>query len=308
MSPVAIRLDHAPPDAILCLASIRNEAERLPQFLAHYRALGVGHFLIVAHDCTDDSTALLADQADVSLWRTDAGYKAARFGVDWTGRLLQRYGHGRWCLTVDADELLIYPHWTEKPLQDLTSQLAADGRESFGTLSIDLYPKGPLSSAAFTDDALGALRWMDAGAYRQTPQPHLKVDLFQGGVRDRVFFTDAPRRAPTMNKVPLVKWHWRYAYRNATHSILPPRLNQVFSLPEKTQISGALLHTKFLPSTPARASEEKRRQQHFAQAEAHHAYYDALIADPDLWSADHSVEFIGWQQLVQMGLMATGPW
>ena len=301
------RLRLSAAEGVLCFSCVRNEAERLPNFLDHHRRLGVGHFLFVVNDSADASLDLLLSEGDCSVWTVDASYKAARFGMDWIGWLLARFGQGRWCLTLDADELLIYPHWQARGLADLVAHLEATGRASFGTLSVDLYPQGPLSASRFEPggDPLAALGYLDGGPYRRTPQPDLGVDLFQGGVRDRVFFAQAPRRAPTMNKVPLVKWHWRYAYRNSTHSVLPPRLNAVFA---DDLLSGALLHTKFLPSVVARSAEEKLRQQHFARAEAHDAYYDTLSADPVLWSEPHSVAYTGWRQLVEMGLMSDGPW
>ncbi|MEM1272575.1 MAG: glycosyltransferase family 2 protein [Pseudomonadota bacterium] len=305
LTPRKVRV---PGTGILCFSCIRNEAERLPYFLTHYRNLGVRHFLFVVNDSTDDSAAFLAGQPDTSVWETKQSYKQARFGMDWLGWLLGRFGSGRWCLTVDADELLIYPHWRDRPLQDLVAHLDAEDRQSFGALTVDLYPRERLSAAADAENPLDALEWFDPGPYRQSTQRHLGVDLFQGGVRDRLLFSSAPSRAPTMNKAPLVKWYWRYAYMNSTHSLLPPRLNDVFSLPDQGVLSGALLHTKFLPSIVPRSAEEKERQQHFARSEAHNAYYDALAADPVLWSADHSVRFEDWRQLASMGLLGTGAW
>lgn len=288
---------------MLCFSCIRNEAARLPAFLDHHRALGVRQFLFVLNDCTDDSAALLTDAPDCAFWTTEGSYKAARFGMDWIGHLLQRFGQGRWCLVLDADELLIYPHWPTLPLRQLTQDLDQQGLRSFGSLTVDLYPEGRLSQSNAAHDPLDVLTHLDAAPYRQRPQPDLKVNLHQGGVRDRMFFQDAPDRAPTMNKVPLVKWHWRYAFRNSTHSLLPPRLNAVF---EPDRAWGALLHTKFLPQVVARSIEEKARGEHFARAAAHHAYYDALAADPVLWSDTHSVRYEGWEQLVEMGLMSMG--
>lgn len=258
----------------------------------------------------DGSDTYLADQPDVSLWTTNAGYKAARFGLDWTGWLLAKYGHRHWCLTLDADELLIYPHWRERGLHDLTHHLQGAGRDSFGALMIDLYPEGRLAEAELAEgsDPLAHLTHFDPGPYRQTDQPHLQTNLFQGGVRDRLYFAQKPRRAPTMNKVPLVRWHWRYAYMNSTHSVLPTRLNAVFDLPGSGCLSGALLHTKFLPHIVERSAEEKRRQQHFANSAAHDAYYDALIADPEFHDPNVSVRFTGWRQLAEMGLIGQGDW
>ncbi len=203
---------------------------RLPQFLAHYRRLGVAQFLVIDNDSTDGSADLLRRQPDVSLWTTKASYRRSRFGVDWTNWLLLRHGHGHWCLTVDADELLVYPHWETRPLPALTAWLDSTGARSFAAMMLDMYPEGPLSAQDYRagDDPLDILRWFDAGNYSLTVQPRLRNLWVQGGPRARAFFASDPRRAPTLNKLPLVKWHWRYAYHNSTHTILPPPLNAVF--------------------------------------------------------------------------------
>ncbi|MEM8582449.1 MAG: glycosyltransferase family 2 protein, partial [Pseudomonadota bacterium] len=216
---------------VLCFACMRNEAERVPFWLAHYRALGVTHFLVVDNGSTDETASLLADAPDVSVWRTSTSYKSARFGMDWLMVLLARYGQNRWCLTVDADELLIYPDSAGRPLGALTETLDRRGIRSFGAMMVELYPKGPVGEAVYLpgQDPTEVLGWLDPPPYRTVPQPHLHATLHQGGVRDRMFFANAPKRAPTLNKIPLVRWHWRWAYLNSTHSLLPRRLNAVFS-------------------------------------------------------------------------------
>src|SRR5699024_2497320 len=97
-------------DDILVFATLRNERVRLPYFLDYYRRMGVDHFLVVDNASNDGSAKWLAAQPDVSLWRTRASYKAARFGMDWINWLLWRHGGDHWCLTVDPDEFLVYPH------------------------------------------------------------------------------------------------------------------------------------------------------------------------------------------------------
>ena len=117
---------------ILLFVTIRNEASRLPEFLVHYRKLGIGHFLIVDNNSNDGSIAYLLKQPDVSLWRCRDSYRDARFGMDWVGALLMRHGHGRWCVTVDADELLIYPDWERRDLAQLTNSLGDQGIDGMG--------------------------------------------------------------------------------------------------------------------------------------------------------------------------------
>ena len=66
------------PEDILGFLCLRNEAARLPYYLAHMRRLGVRHILAVDNASTDDSCRDPdGDQPDVSLWRTEASYKAS---------------------------------------------------------------------------------------------------------------------------------------------------------------------------------------------------------------------------------------
>jgi Glycosyl transferase family 2 len=309
LTALADRTATIAPDDVLCFLCIRNEATRLPFLLEHNRRLGIRHFLIVDNASTDGSTALLQDQPDVSLWQTGASYKASRFGMDWLTWLLLRHGHGHWCLTVDADEVLIYPYWQTRPLPALTSWLDLQGRRSFGALTVDLYPGGPVSQAAHQpgDNPVEALPFFDSGNYQVQVQPRMRNLWVQGGARARAFFGQTPRRAPTLNKTPLVRWHWRYAYVNSTHAILPPKLNQVYDTDGGELTSGVLLHTKFLPEIIDRSAEEKARAEHFNDGAQYAAYYDRLTADPVLHCAT-STRFTGWRQMEALGLLSRGGW
>lgn len=309
LHPVSDRTAGIAAGAILCFATLRNEAARLPFFLAHYRRLGVTHFLIVDNGSDDGTTALLRDQPDVSLWQSDHSYKLSRFGMDWLTWLQMRHGHGHWCLTVDADEILVYPHWETRPLVALTEWLDGEGLRSFGAMMLDMYPQGPLDGAPYQpgDDPTDTLHWFDAGNYMIQRHPVQDNLWIQGGVRARLFFADEPRRAPTLNKVPLVRWDRRFAYLSSTHQILPRRLNRVYDDAGGERLSGVLLHTKFLHMIVEKSREEIDRRQHFENSALYQPYHTALVGAPDLW-CPHSTKYTGWEQLEDIGLMSKGNW
>lgn len=294
---------------ILGLTTVRNEMVRLPYFLEHHRRLGVRHFLFVDNGSDDGTGEYLRHQSDVSLWSTQDSYRLSRFGVDWLTWLMMRHGHGHWCLTLDADEIFIYPHHDTRPLQALTQWLDRIGRASFGALMLDMYPKGRLSEHDYApgDDPFETLSWFDGGNYTITRKEDLQNLWIQGGVRARRFFDQDPRRAPTMGKTPLVKWNRRYAYVSSTHSLLPRRLNHVYDEQGGELTSGILLHSKFLPIVLDRSQEEKQRQEHFANSRLYDTYYDSVSSDPDLW-CEKSTRLISWRQLEAMGLMSKGNW
>ena len=260
-----LKVRDIPKAGILVFSTMRNEMLRVEHWLDYYRALGVAHFLIVDNASNDGAAEYLAKQTDVSLWTTPNSYKDARFGVDWLTCLQIKFGAGRWCLTVDADELLVYPNCDARKLPELTAHLDRKGEDAFGALMLDLYPQGPLGETQYVagDDPLRTLSWFDAGPYRAKIHPVFGNLWIQGGVRDRVFFASQPDRSPTLNKTPLVKWRRAYAYVTSTHQILPRRLNDVFETGTSPRTTGALLHTKFLPNIAEKSREELDRKQHF---------------------------------------------
>jgi hypothetical protein len=296
-------------DGILVFATVRNEIVRLPYFLKHYRDLGVEHFLIVDNASDDGTAAFLADQPDVSIWSTTHSYRLARFGVDWLGWLQWQFGDGHWCLTVDADELLVYPEYKARDLRQLTEWLGDQGQDAFGALMLDLYPKGPLQEATYVpgDDPTQTLDWFDGENYREQLHGYYGNLWIQGGVRERAFFADDPARAPTLNKTPLVRWSWRYAYVSSTHQILPIRLHDVFDFTGNSKASGVLLHTKFLPIVTDKSAEELERGQHFQSTALYADYHQKLSENPDLWY-EGSCQYTGPEQLVELGLMSKGHW
>lgn len=300
---------NADSPGILLFCTVRNEIERLPYFLKHYRGLGVQHFVFVVNSSTDGTLDFLTSQTDTSVWETKASYKASRFGMDWITWLQFRFAHKRWTITVDADELLVYAHHDQRPLDALTHWLDHIGLKAFPAMMLDLYPKGPVGAKKYQSkqNPTEILDWFDAGNYSLQIQKPLGNLWIQGGPRARNFFKDDPRRAPTLNKIPLVKWNRRFAYVNSTHSALPPKLNAVFDTNGGERPSGVLLHTKFLDSIVAKSKEEMDRKEHFNKSEQYDDYYEALTQNPDLW-CEHSTQLKGWKQLRDLGLLSDGGW
>ncbi|RWR10194.1 glycosyltransferase family 2 protein [Paenirhodobacter populi] len=308
LQPVCDRTAGIAPGDILLFACLRNEAARLPFFLRHYRDLGVSHFLIVDNASTDATAALLRAEPDVSLWRAGDSYRAARFGMDWINGLLMRHGSGHWCLTVDADEILILPTDRTPALPALTAWLDAQGADCMAALMLDLYPRGPLSSARCAPgaDPATVLDHYDPCGYDWEYQPRYRNISIRGGPRQRVLFADNPERAPHLHKTPLIRWHWRYAYVSSTHIALPPRLNAGFDA-RRGLPTGVLLHNKFLDQVIPRSRDEKLRGEHFTHAALYDDYYDRLIADPVLWHPE-AATWRGWRALEAEGLISRGGW
>ncbi|MEL6208050.1 MAG: glycosyltransferase family 2 protein [Pseudomonadota bacterium] len=309
LRPVADRTSAIAPDDVLAFTTLRNEYIRLPYFLEYYRDLGIGHFLMVDNGSTDGSREYLAAQPDVSLWHTEAGYRAARFGVDWLTDLQRRYAHDHWSLTVDPDEFFVYPFCDTRPLQALTDWLDSCGIRSFAAMLLDLYPRGTVHETPYREgqNPFEIAQWFDSANYTISRNPDLYNLWIQGGPRARAFFADAPQAAPALNKIPLVKWHRRYAYVHSTHMLMPRGLNLTYDTSGGEKTSGALLHAKILDTLPQKALEEATRGEHYAGGREYAAYRAGLEDQTDLWT-EWSERYINWRQLEILGLMSKGNW
>jgi hypothetical protein len=309
LTAVSDRTDAIRQHDILLCCCLRNERIRLPYMLDYYRRLGVHHFLFVDNGSDDGSREWLAEQPDVSVWTTRASYKRARYGLDWQNWLLRRHGHGHWCVTVDADEFLVYPFCDTRPLRALTDWLEASSVRAFAAMILDMYPKGPIDAQPYREgqDPFEIACWFDGGNYTVKRNPGLGNLWIQGGPRARAFFPDRPKEAPALNKIPLVRWHRSYAYVSSTHMILPRGLNLTYDASGGEKVSGCLLHAKFLDTLGAKAEEELQRGQHFATSREYAAYREGLARQPELW-CKWSEKYINWRQLEILGLMSKGNW
>lgn len=296
-------------DSILAFLTIRNECPRLPYFLEYYRSLGVNHFLFVDNGSQDGSVELLRAQQDVSLWKTEASYRKSRFGTDWLNWLKLRYAHGNWTLTLDPDEFLVYPYCDTRPLRALCDWLNLAGLRTFGTMLLDMYPKGPVDKLKYTPgtDPFEIAPYFDTGNYFARKNPKYGNLWIQGGPRAREYFANEPDMAPSLNKIPLVRWDRRFTFVSSTHMLLPRGLNQVFDEAGGEKTSGCLLHAKFLDGFGAKAAEETERRQHFARGREYDAYYLKGQEDMGLWT-DWSERYVNWRQLEMLGLMSKGNW
>ena len=299
--PSLQRLDHRPvPQGgaeIRAFLVVRNEALRLPDNLRHHRALGVSRFFVVDNGSSDGTVEFLLAQPDVHLFSTSGSFASSGFGMDWINGLLDAHGDGHWTLTVDADELLAYPGFESVALPRVCAHLDHLDAQGLFCMLLDMYADGPLRDIGYRagDSLLAACPWFDPAPYRTVQAaafPHVQL---YGGVRERVFgFSGAV--TPTLSKVPLVRWRAGMRFLLCTHALTPIRL---------AQMTGALLHFKFLDDFHSRAMTEAARGEHFAGGLEYKLYAELLARNPALTLRDpNSVRLQDSRQLVEMGLMA----
>lgn len=146
-------LSQAPGLPLVAVA--RNERLMLPEFLDHYRKLGVARFFILDDASDDGAPDWLATQPDVCLLASSRRYgdkpeadmlppplrakPDTRMIHVWRTALMNRFCAGGWALQCDVDEFLMLPDGMR--LDALIPRLEAEGAGGVWGGMIDLYPR-----------------------------------------------------------------------------------------------------------------------------------------------------------------------
>ncbi|MFK4505588.1 glycosyltransferase family 2 protein [Bradyrhizobium daqingense] len=272
--PVIHRIDNRPldfsADEIVAVGKLRNEMLRLPDFLRHHRRLGVGRFLAIDDRSDDGTRAFLLDQPDVHVFEIREPFSESRGGARWTSALLNRFAPGRWALTLDADELFVYPGCETFDLRSLCRYLESTGADCMTAEMVDMYPRwlgGPDRYRA-GESLVAFCPYFDSDTYVKRRRRGFPTNYLVGGARARLFYNEPmpPKIAfydalsqllepyglarllpavditrwqpPLLTKVPLARWLPGRRYIAAGHVMAPPG--------KAGDVTGALLHFKFL--------------------------------------------------------------
>jgi hypothetical protein len=284
---------------ILCFATVRNESMRLPDVLRHHRALGIRRFYIVDNGSTDGTRDLLAAQEDVNLYASEGSFAESHFGFEWLRPLQDQFANGKWALTIDADEMFVYPHCEQVPLQQFCSYLDSRRMGAVFSIMLDMYSDRSVQNTDYSagNSLLETCSYFDRGPYQvvgSNTYPGLEL---RGGPRSRVFWNAAtPFPSPSMSKVSLVKWRPGYRYIAAQHYM---QADAALS-----DVTGALLHFKFLSDFHERARAEALRGEHFDGAREYKLYLQIIERSGELkLHCSGSMRYENSEQLVKIKLM-----
>lgn len=277
-------------------SNVRNEAVRLPYFLEYCRDLGVSEFFIVDNNSSDDTIKFLETQDDVTLYSTDLSFIGSRCGLEWLDWMRNRHGEGDWCLTLDCDELLVYPECEKTKLPTLVRYLDSHGYQGLFTIMLDFYANKPITEYQYKPgtDFRSECPYFDKSSYYVTNTDQFPYFGIYGGARFRVFYEkEGKRQGPTLKKIPLVKWGTGAQYISVTHSTTPLKL---------APITGALLHFKYLNDFANHVKSEVSRNDRLMRD--YKTYAQVVDGDPEMnLFCNDSIEYVESAQLTDIGLI-----
>ncbi len=288
------------PDDILCCVVTRNELQRLPYFLSYYRDKGVKKFFVVDNDSTDETIPYLLKQPDVFIWQSTLSFNQANFGSVWFELLLRKFGKGHWCLTLDVDELLVYPDCENKNIPQLCQELDEKSKTAFSAVLLDMYSDKAIKDTQYTSgqDFLEVCPYFDRKFYHtkyEKSGPYKNQIYHFGGVRQRIF---SDTGSYLLSKIALLKYESNFILAGGQHWTNRPES-------EIAEETGCLLHFKFFSTFINYAKQEAKRKEHYGNAMQYLEYEKGLLNDETLTLYDkrYSIKFRNSQQLVDLGIM-----
>ena len=295
------RLDSGPiPNElkeIRLFMAVRNEELRLPFLLNRYREYGVDRFFIIENNSTDGTLEHILGQEDVHVFQTSETYQKNWNWMEW---LLETYGKERWCVVVDADELLVYPHFENHNLHSLCAYLDQRRQTALKCVLLDMYSEQEIENVTYSpgEDFLQACPCFDPWSFRRAVFRHTNRKTFQtysfdgfaGGMRERVFGLQN-----CATKIPLLKYGESVYLQGGMHSIDGATLSE---------LQGTVLHFKFLQDFRGRVMKEVEREEHWKKALEYKAYLKTIEPHTKtVFFNQHSLRYENSAQLQKLGFL-----
>lgn len=289
---------HSRLDNPIVISVVRDENERLPDFLYHYRQAGIEKFVFLDNGSKDGTPEYLAEQPDVDLYCCSRPFNWMK-KHGWINLLVAMYGRSRWYIYVDGDEHLIFDGIDEgRTFADLALIMDGKGIRRVRGFLIDMYADGPLLKSTYRrgERLIEAYPYFDSTGYKE--EKYKEIISRKGGPRQRTFAKANKSFRPEMTKYPMFRLSGRDVFANP-HHIWPYDENF------KSECYFGILHFKFLPDVLSRIENAIREGNYWGGSMEYRCYHEVLKEDKQLsliWGATRRYE--AFPSLFAMGLIA----
>ncbi len=275
---------------VVLFSVVRDESYRIVSFLDYYRKMGVDKFIFVDNMSTDGTDKVLLEHEDVILYSTTDTYAQSFNGVRWIHHLMDHYITKQWCMYVDVDEFLVFPHSEKVGLRPLLKYMDHNGHEGIKGFMLDCYTKDNFLVSITEQNPLDQALWF-YNEYQfcgwENP-PHNRVF---GGFRAALY----DELNIILSKTPIIKGGKGIRFITSSHATSPF---------VSSDVTSCFVHLKYSQYFFDRAEEEMKRKMHYKGGKRYFLY--AKEKDKVLnFDTNHekSVRYESSAQLVDLGLI-----
>jgi glycosyltransferase involved in cell wall biosynthesis len=291
-------------DEIRLFVKARNESLRLPYFLKYYFKMGVDRIFLIDNDSTDATREIALSFKHTHVFKIDESFENY---IYWMEYFLETYGKGRWCVVVDIDELIFYPHAETVGLKQLIAYLDLYRYTAIRCLLLDMYSDIPIKDTLYSagEDPLKTCSYFDSSydvkqSSFMDKKQWINFDSisYSGGMRKRVFGSIGQQQWDyCLSKIPLLKYSAGIYLTAGMHAVNGSNI---------ADLQGVLFHTKFMSDFPREVKNEAIRGVRWMHDAEYKIYNYHLHRTPAMvLKTDESIRFTNSGQLTDLGLMAT---
>lgn len=267
-------------DSPILFCVIKNDIEKIPFFMEHYRSLGVEVFVFMDNDSTDGTKEYLCGQQDTIVYSSKQEYSSAR-RVAWLNRLIAMYGNNKWCLIVDSDEFVNYIGSEEHDLTEVINKAKQSNYSRIQGFMLDMYSKEGLFQKNERDSFLAINRFFDKSSYQLKGSD--KGLLIHGGPRKRIF-----KNNMLLSKCPLFYFGKNDIVANSHYMVPAASVRSCL-------VGVVLCHYKFVDNADMTKIKEAVRKENYASnSEDYKKYLDVIQKEESLnfYNERESVELM----------------
>jgi hypothetical protein len=267
-------------DELVVLVLLRNGRRYVRPFIDHYLSLGVKHIIFLDNGSTDGTVEALKNYENITVLRSKLPYKY--YNVTMKRYLIERFGRGRWTLSVDIDELFEYPYSDVVGLKALLGYLNHNSYTAVVSHMLDMFPKETLSEEDFLAGNVSLkethrfydLSDINARSYHDVGDignalANKEIEILRAGVQWRLFGIH-----PLLTKHPLVF---------LDEELKPMDLSDHWAGNARiADFTGVLLHYKLSAGLRGLARREVEERRYVNQGGKYDKYLKVLENDPGL--------------------------
>ena len=271
-------------DELVVLCLVRDGLPWVRAFIEHYFSLGVKHLVFLDNGSTDGTVEAFKRYKNVTVLRTEAPFKTLELSM--RPYLIERFGKGRWTLTVDIDEFFDYPYSDVLALNSLLGYLNSKSYTAVTAHLLDMFPENlgvnrdNKRDEAWKDEH----RFYDISTLKRPRMPKDSeifqrnvfdsddvAESFRGGIRESLFgFT------PLLRKYPLLFFDGALEL-SGVHAVFDARV---------ADLTCVLLHYKFYAFSLREywhtSIKQKKDKENPRRRQVYRQYMEVLEGSPSL--------------------------